>query len=460
MRNLFVFLFVLSAPVFAQPIVFNKVTNQVTYSTNLINSGKNFILCYSGFSNNGLRMAFADSLGVIYKNIGYGTDSTDWLRYARKIETGDILFCGNTFLFDTNQLGYYKGYVVIADTLGNLKRKFPLFRNSTLFNYISNGIFLDNNYYFTGLEYDESQNNNTNTNIFCCKTDTLGNLLWYKSYPQFNTNGIDKIAFEYTYNHSSLLIGASIFDSIVGNHEYWSYLMMQTDTSGNFINRIDLPEFSSNFQVNGITPIFQISRIFNDKYLVLGRLEYYILNNGLAITDSVNFGIFTGRFVSKNFYDASYIVGSLKSFKKVEDLNEIFTKDLSSEPDMISLQDIIPTYDGGHLALIHQFGGTRYIKMDCQGNYVNPIYCWPSATGEQSKIDLKMSLNNEVLSTNNQTAYDYRARLFDIQGRPVQRFIIKKGISRIALDSLVKGVYIIAVYHENSLIGTEKIVIN
>jgi hypothetical protein len=50
--------------------------------------------------------------------------------------------------------------------------------------------------------------------------------------------------------------------------------------------------------------------------------------------------------------------------------------------------------------------------------------------------------------------------LFDIQGNPVQQFVINKGISRIALDSLVKGVYIIAVYHENSLIGTEKIVIN
>lgn len=52
------------------------------------------------------------------------------------------------------------------------------------------------------------------------------------------------------------------------------------------------------------------------------------------------------------------------------------------------------------------------------------------------------------------------AKLFDMQGRPIQQFVINKGISRIALDHYMKGVYVIAVYHENSLIGTEKIIIN
>jgi len=190
MRNLFVFLFVLSAPVFAQPVVFNKVTNQVTYSTNLINSGKNFILCYSGFASNGFRMAFADSTGNIYSNIGYGTDSSDRLLYARKVTTGDILFCGNTFLYDTNQSGNYKAYVTVADTLGNFKSKFPLFRNTTMFNFVNNGVFLDGYYYFSGMEYDEIENNNNRINLFCSKTDTLGSIVWYRSYPQYNVTNV------------------------------------------------------------------------------------------------------------------------------------------------------------------------------------------------------------------------------------------------------------------------------
>lgn len=458
-------LILFSGNLLAQPMVFNKVTNQIEYARNIFRCGSNYLITFGVNFADDFGVTVIDSAGNIINDYHYG-DGQAWeeLTFSRRQSNDEILLMGLNFWDDSLQtnIGDFKGYVMVTDTMGILKKAFRIKRNTTQANRIYNGLYMEGSYYFVGEERDSIVNNNFFSNLFYCKTDTLGNILWYHSFPQFKTETGFTVGFEYSFDKSSILIGASIYDSIVGNTAYMSYFLIKTDTDGNYINRIPVPEFASNVHYDGLNNINAISQIFHDKYLVCGDREHYILDNQYNILDSFDLvlNIHPARFGYKNLFEDSYFVGGVLGFTKVYQSNDIFTKDWGNELDIVSIQDMQPTYDGGYVAIIlNSTGSTHYIKTDCEGNYVNPIYCWPTSAHELTKVDFQMSYKNHQISFDNKSEFHLDAKLFDTQGRPLQTFYIQKGLTKNEISNYASGIYIISIFNDNVLIKSEKLLI-
>ena len=449
---------ILQNMLFAQPTVFNKVSYQMQFPNNAVRMGNHYLIG----NNQGDKFSLTeiDSTGNIVNNSNYGTPGWDLPNITRKQTNNEIFMMGHTFWDGVANIGNYKGYVVITDSIGIFKKSFVVKSNTTIFNRVLNGIFLDGYYYFVG---EDIENNFIPTPLlFLCKTDTVGNILWYKKFPQLGIKVGTRVGLEYTYDQTNFLVGVGHEDSVVGNYYYYSYFLMRIDTSGNFINRIPVPEFASNIHYTGVQYINQISKMFNNKYLVCGHREYYLLDSQYSILDSFDLVqyLYDGYFAHQNLYDSSYIVGGYQAFGKIYKGVEQFGKDFANEPDIIFVKDVIPTYDGGYLAIILCTGGvTRYIKMDCDGNYVNPIYCWVTGTNELTKIDLQMNFYNNRYSFNNKSEFKLEAKLFDLQGRALQQFAIEKGISNMGIGNYAKGIYVIAITHDGMVVKTENILL-
>lgn len=459
-KYIFYIIIFLPGLLLAQPTVYNKITNQIQYATNVICKGNNYLICYRKNFADDFGLAEIDSNGNIINNNYYGTPlGWEELAFARRQSNNEIIMMGLTFWDGVTNIGDYKGYANIIDTSGNFKKAFIVKGNTTRLNKIYNGIFLDNYYYFTGEELDSSLYQ-APTKLFLCKTDTMGNMIWYKRYPQFDISIGATMGFEHTYDKMSLLIGVSTTDSVTNNGTYSSYFLLKLDTSGNYINRIILPEFASNIHYTGVNPICQITQMLTDKYVICGVREHYLVDNQFNIIDSFDLvqNIHPGFFASENLYENSYLVGGDLGFSKIYQGNTMFTKDFSNDPNIVSIQDVISTYDGGYLAVILNTGGsTRYVKMDCEGNYINPIYCWPTNTHEVAKIDLHMNYFDQQLLFNNKSALTLQAKLYDIQGRPLREHLIKPGITNYDVNNFASGIYIVCVFNENMVIRAEKI---
>lgn len=460
-----IFIFLFSLFGHAQVTVFNKIVNQVEYPYNIIRSGTNYLIAHGkGFSDD-FAMAVIDSHGNLTNNYFYGNPlEMEVLSYARKQNNGEILMLGHNFWDDSVQtnIGNYKAYVMVTDTMGIFKKSFRLKRNTTEFNRVYNGIYLEGSYYYSGVEHDSIMNGNTVTNIFLCKTDTSGNILWYKSYPQFDGSVGFTMGLESSHDKSQILVGGDAIDSFAVNTAYYSYLLMQIDTNGNFLSRIPLPEFSNNLQNTGVNMITQISQIFNNKYLICGNREHYILDDQFNIIDSIDMAvkIHPASFGYQNLYDNNYVVGGLNGFSKMYKGNTIYERNWSTLPNMVKVNDLIPTYDGGYIAIIlNYFAAARIIKTDCDGNYVNPINCWPSSIADLSKVDFDMNYYNGRYTFRNYSAYILSGVVYDMQGRALEQLKIHKGASNYEIGGYASGIYIMAIEKDGKMLKSEKIFI-
>ncbi|MBK8144164.1 MAG: hypothetical protein IPK62_03755 [Bacteroidetes bacterium] len=460
-----IFFLLYSLSCHAQVTVFNKIVNQIDFPYNIFRCGSNYLIAHGkGFSDD-FAMAVLDSNGNLTSNYFYGNPlESEVLSYARKQDNGEILMFGHNFWDDSLQanISNYKAYVMVTDTMGLFKKSFRLRRNTTEFNRVYNGIYLEGSYYFSGEEHDSIMNGNTFTNIFLCKTDTSGNILWYKSYPQFDGSVGFTMWLDRSYDQSQILVGALAIDSANVNTAYYSYLLMQIDTNGNFLSRIPMPEFSNNLQYTSVNMITQISQIFNNKYLICGNREHYILDDQLNIIDSIDMAvkIHPASFGYQNLYDNNYTVEGLNGFSKMYAGNTIYERNWSTLPDMVKIKDLIPTYDGGYIAIIlNYFSASRIIKTDCDGNYVNPINCWPSSIDNLTKVDFDMNYYSGRYTFRNNSGNILSGVLYDMQGRPLEQLIIQKGTSKFEIGGYASGIYIMAINKDGKMLKSEKIFI-
>lgn len=449
----------------AQVNVFNKIISQIEHPRNIIRCGSNYLIAYSKGISDGYSIAVIDSNGFLINNNIYGeTLEMEVLSFARKQSNSEILMMGHNFWDDSLQtnIGNYKAQVIVTDSMGIYKKTFRLKRNTTEFNRTYNGIFLEGSYYFSGEEHDSIMNGNTLNNIFLCKTDTSGNLLWYNSYPQFRGSVGFTMGLESTYDKSNILVGATSYDSVIGAIEHYSYLLMQIDTNGNFLNRLPVPELVSNLQYSGVNGISQISQIFTNKYLICGNREHYILDNQFSILDSIDMAtiIHPADFGNKNLYDNSYTIGGGDGFSKMFNSNKMYTRDWSTLPNFVNIKDLIPTYDGGYIGIINNyFTPSRIIKTDCDGNYINPINCWPVGTKDYTTLDLHIKYSNHFFTFNSNSEQRAEAAIYDMQGRLLARFKIPKGISYAQTQNYPNGIYILKVTSNGKLIKTLKVLV-
>lgn len=247
----------------------------------MFQSGSNYIVTYGDLFYG---IGTIDSNGDIIKKVNYSNPQAwEFLTHTSKQYNGELHLMGHNFWVDSLQtnIGNYKGYVMVCDTFGNFKKKFHIKRPTTIFNRVYNGTYLNNSYYFVDSDFDTVVNNldTFKMRLFCCKTDTNGNILWYKSFSNLNFGIGLKVGFSFTYDSSSLLIGGDKFDSIVGPYNTsYSYYLIQIDTNGNFIKTIDIPELAKKKNYSVADPIQFIYRIFDKKYLLGGYRQHYILD--------------------------------------------------------------------------------------------------------------------------------------------------------------------------------------
>lgn len=391
---------------FAQPTVFNVLNLQLHYPIKIIELDNKYVICNSPNGNN-YQLQFTDTLGNDLYTKTYGTPDC-LLDYATKNSDSEIMLIGHSFWqMDSTISGNYKGYITITDLAGNEKRSFFLYDSTTLFNRPYNGIYYKNSYYFVGFEY-----NNTlfpHERMFACKTDTMGNITWYTSnFVQNRSISWPHYGIEISYKENSILLGASYLDSISGGSiEYHSYLLNEIDTNGNFIQRIGLPNMNNLLPCPCPQNINQISRLPDNKYGIAASENFFILDSMYTVIESDTnlYNLIGGFFGNKHLTENSISYGGYKGFMKLYNGDTIFTRTFENEPDIISLEDLIPTKDGGYIGIIHNLGATRIIKLDCEGNYINPQWCSPvlvhNIVSAESKWELYPNPTGSLLFINN-----------------------------------------------------------
>jgi len=435
----------------AQLKVYNEFTNQIMYSTNCIVSGDTTIITSE---TSGFDLHLIDTNGNIanYKHYGNPSPNIDILESAHRNSNNEIMLMGRTLgAGNNNQIAY----VVITDTFGNHKREFTFKKPSNLFNKVYNGLYLNGSYYFIGMQYDSTSITPSYTDLFIAKTDTFGNQIWNTTnFVQYHSETVRRAAIESSFDSQSILFGSTYLDSFLVNSpytEYYSYLMNQIDTNGNFVNRIPLPNLNTSIIVYP-NYISQISKIDNYYYAV-GNTDLFILDSAFNIVhhDTILTYVATaGDIVHKSLLDNSYIVGGFKGFVKFENGIALFEKDFTNEPNLVNLQDIVPTNDGGYFALFaSDFGNTRYIKMDCEGNYINPTWCAPVSSISIKNYTIDVSListsDSWKLYFSSPTNYDYQLNIFNCQGQLVKTEYINRGsiLFNINTSLITQGIYYI-----------------
>jgi hypothetical protein len=431
-------------------------------------SGSNFLIPFGQNSCEDFAVAIIDSNGSISAINNYGSpQAMEFPFLARPQDNGEVIICGWNFwdsLSNTN-IGNYKGYVMVVDTLGQFKRAFHVKSPTTYFNKVRNGIRLDNYYYFTGQDTDSSEINPPIARPYLCKTDTNGNILWYKTFPQFDFSiSHEKMGLEFSHNQSEILLGLNLVDSLVNNTWYYtSYFLMRLDTAGNFLNRIPLPKFAVNEQYSGINPIKEIKRISGQRYILACHREWYLLDQGYNIMDSLNLALkphYTAFYTHKGLYDESFLIGSNEGFGLEFNGEEEFSRDYSNVPTLGIFVDVIPTYDGGYFAVANKNSMSTYIKMDCAGNYLNPKVCYPLAAPALEVNATDWLYAGGEVRINHNGARGQRLIVHDISGRIVIEREIPVGYSSISMNGFPSGTYIVSLSRQHRRLKTMKILVD
>ncbi len=438
-----------SSIIYSQPIVYSNYYSGFKIPFNFIESENSIIVNYWNTNGKAFGLRFFDTLGVFLYDKKFGTDSLDLPTNTVRNNNNEIMLLGRTFLYNANNAF---GYVFITDTLGNYKREFPISDTGVLSSEVYNALFLNGFYYFIGTQFK----NNTfpNNKIFICKTDTLGNIVWNKSDFETNTRPVPHIAIESSHNNAELLIGAKYIDSIINNKPYYSYYFATYDTNGVFIQRHSLP-YISNVNSNSYNEICKIQKTPNHSYLIYGDLDVFKVdsNYNLIERDSIRQSILWGDFGSKIPNEESYIVGGFMGFIKVFNGTNIFIKDFSGFSDIISVEDVIPTKDRGYIALLNCISGTRIIKMDCAGNFVNASWCAPVSS---SNYKFQTISANIATTTNSWKVLLYNSNnnvqisIYNLLGEQVYTKNLHKGVESTTIDNTyyTQGIYLIKLEQE------------
>lgn len=435
------------------------------YTCGVFRSGENMLVTFGGNGCEDFSTALIDTNGNITALNHYGSGQAMEFPYmARQQDNGEILMCGWNFWDSTanTNIGNYKGYVMVIDTFGQFKRAFHVKGNTTYFNKVRNGIRLGDFYFFTGSHTDSSEINPPISRPFLCKTDTLGNLLWFKTYPQFDfTVSQTNMGLEYSHNYNDILVGTNLIDSLVNNTYYYtSYFLMRLDTAGNFLNRVPLPMFSGNEQFSGINPVMQIKRITGQRYMLACNREWYLLDQAYNILDSLNLALkpdYAAYYTHLGLYNESFLIGSGLGFGLEYNSSEVFSRDYSSIPYLGSFVDVIPTYDGGYFGVTNKNSTSRYIKMDCDGNYLNPKICYPLGVPELGVDETAWTFAGGELRINHLGGQRHYLEVYDVSGRLLLKQPVPYGYTSTRLTGYTPGIYLLRLRSRGQISKTMKV---
>ena len=209
------------------------------------------------------------SIGQVRFNINLPI-STDTLMDAgiKVIETHDGKFvsCG---VSNHPFINYRSAYIVKTDSLGNLiwKKQFN-FSAPTTFSNNGTDMFRDvvelpdSNYLLLGITTNTVTNDD---DVFLCKLDTAGNLLWFKKYMYPDDD--ESNSFKLSPDGKVIIVGYSFTTG------YSDVLLMKTDLDGNLIWRKTFG--------NAYDEVYESIDIIknNTEYILGGRYGYYNTGN-------------------------------------------------------------------------------------------------------------------------------------------------------------------------------------
>ena len=187
---------------------------------------------------------------------------------SKVIETHDGKFvsCGT---YSHPFINYRAAYIVKADNLGNVlwKKQFN-FSAPTTFSNNGTDMFRDvvelpdSNYLVLGITTNTVTNDD---DVFLCKLDTAGNLLWFKKYMYPDDD--ESNSFKLTPDGKVIIVGYSFTTG------YSDVLLIKTDLNGNLIWRKTFG--------NAFDEVYESIDIIknNAEYILGGRYGYYSTGN-------------------------------------------------------------------------------------------------------------------------------------------------------------------------------------
>jgi hypothetical protein len=382
-------------------IVFKKTVsgNIINYPMKAYASDSTFKIL---FWNNVYDVSTLNKYGNIINHAQFGqfTNDTADIREGVSIgENGDFLFCGKSF-FDNSWMASSQLLIINPDL--TFKKNFyynPIGLEMT--NLASHAFYWDNYYYILGIGFDSLNNSKQ----YIVKLDTNGTI----TKQNIDLNNYGPIYFGYisrSIDGTKLYVGAR---NNVAANIVETYLLMEFDTSLNYIRNIDLPEtLVDSFNVNSV---HQINIEKDSTYTIIGSKNVFKMDKNMNLIKDINltdkitmpWGGDFGKRIYKNSYENSYIISNDVQIMKLENESVAWLRDFANEPNFLNIVDVIPSIDSGYFVVAKISNGTFYAKLDCNGNYINPSSCWPLTLQDKvvSEIQILQNTDNWIVSFSN-----------------------------------------------------------
>jgi hypothetical protein len=325
-------------------------------------------------------------------------------------------------------------------------------------NLASHAFYWDNYYYILGIGFDSLNNSKQ----YIVKLDTNGIII----KQNIDLNNYGPIYFGYisrSIDGTKLYVGAR---NNVAANIVETYLLMEFDTSLNYIRNIDLPEtLVDSFNINSV---HQINIEKDSTYTIIGSKNFFKMDKNMNLIKDINltdkitmpWGGDFGKRIYKNSYENSYIISNDMQIMKLENESVAWLRDFTNEPNFLNIVDVIPSMDSGYFVVAKISNGTFYAKLDCNGNYINPSTCWPLTIKDKvvSEIQILQNTDSWIVSFSN----SFNTCEYQIINNLGQ--IINQGNSlnnsksfNIDYSNLAKGIYYLKLNIDNKDIKTYKI---
>lgn len=386
----------------------------------------------------------------------YGGVLYEFLWDAFPSPDGGHVMSGHSFSFPLpDSLAAYFAYIVKIDSSGNFQWQqvfnFPTVseRQTTFYNGAATS---DGGYIFAGSSCCDSIFSPTDwyrPGLYVVKTDSLGNKEWEILDTTLTESYYENTPIKESPLHDGYYIATNYIDSILDIAPSFprcdKYFLIKTDLQGNYLWT------KGYYPTTAYDPEAYYS--FKD-ILVTDHNTLILLGSGMVMETDLN-----GNEIWRNEHTFGYTIrgrihkvpwgGYITSQGDLihyiaDDGTIIWEKQYAN---IASFRDIIPTQDGGFLALIQQQsgGGGRLVKMDCEGNVINPVSC---ATGIENPVNLlEVEIDNTEEAWNikkqieNYTLTDIT--LADIIGNRLGTYYFVENTLSIPKSGLEKGFYLL-----------------
>lgn len=448
----------LSFFIYAQiPITFDKSING-EIGGKIIEKPAYYTILLNAYSSDFERLVL-DKNGNQLDVQTYGGNSYEFVYNGLRTRDGGYIIIGSSYSF--NILNDVRNpFVVKIDSQGMLQWQ-NTYRyegySGNLSAFYSGDTTADKGYIFAGDACCDSLKSSGDwyrRAMYIVKSDSVGNEEWniMDSTLSPDLGFWQDISVKTSPLHDGYYIASHLVDTIINmGGSDWQYadkfVLIKTDLQGNYewIRRYE----PTIYDIREYYSFLEIYPTDHNTLILLGTwllMEVDLAGNELWRKERL-WGFTPGTIAKVPW--GGYILSAGEYLYHINDYGDIIWS--RQYNDIASFWDIIPTQDGGYLALAHAPGG-RLIKMDCEGNVLNPVACTPvSIASNAPEIAFEVIETEEGWQMDALSSYDVLAsvKLYDLTGRLINLYPFRNQSVVIPRTHLSKGLYLLQLIDNN-----------